>query len=176
MDKTIKMQMWDTAGMNKFKSIVKSFYRGGNIIVFVYAVDNRESFEEAVRIYEDLVKEKTVNPDAKAVVIANKTDLDRVVSSEEGIEFAQRVNGISGAFGYGYYEVSCKFDPMVIAHSICLDFYRIWKDKSVSTILDLYSAGPEEGEKKEKASQEYLSNLNHEEKYDFLLKFCLIGP
>ena len=101
-------------------------------------------------IYEDMMKHKDIHPQAKAVVIANKNDLERVVSSEEGIEFARRLNGIQHPLGYGYYEVSCKLDPMVIAHSICLDFYRIQKDENVRTLLDLYSAGPQE-EKKEKS-------------------------
>ena len=67
--------MWDTAGLHKFKSIVKSFYRGGHIIAFVYSLDKRETFLEAISLYEEIMQENNHQSITKGIVIANKSDL-----------------------------------------------------------------------------------------------------
>ena len=43
-DKQIKLQIWDTAGQETFKSITRSYYRGSIGVVLVYDITNRDSF------------------------------------------------------------------------------------------------------------------------------------
>ena len=43
--KKVKMQIWDTAGSEAFRSIVSAYYRGANAVVLVYAIDDKFSFE-----------------------------------------------------------------------------------------------------------------------------------
>ena len=40
----IKLQLWDTAGHERFRAIVANFYRGAKGIFVVYDVTNMESF------------------------------------------------------------------------------------------------------------------------------------
>jgi Ras-related protein Rab-2A len=44
-DKIIKMQVWDTAGQESFRSITKIFYRGAHVVILAYSVINGLSFE-----------------------------------------------------------------------------------------------------------------------------------
>ncbi len=41
---TVKMQIWDTAGSENFRSIVSAYYRGANAVVLVYKIDDKLSF------------------------------------------------------------------------------------------------------------------------------------
>jgi Ras-related protein Rab-1A len=43
--KYIKLQIWDTAGQERFRSVTSTFYRGSKIVIIVYDVTNRESFD-----------------------------------------------------------------------------------------------------------------------------------
>src|SRR3990167_1787760 len=42
--KKVKLQIWDTAGMERFQSIVSNYYRGANGIIIVFDVNNKDSF------------------------------------------------------------------------------------------------------------------------------------
>ena len=43
--KKVKLQIWDTAGQERFKNITASYYRGGNGVLVVYDITERESFD-----------------------------------------------------------------------------------------------------------------------------------
>ncbi len=49
--KKVKMQIWDTAGSEAFRSIVSAYYRGANAVVLVYAIDDKFSFEELSKFW-----------------------------------------------------------------------------------------------------------------------------
>lgn len=42
----IKLQIWDTAGQETFKSIVRNFYKGSQAVFLVYSIADRKSFNE----------------------------------------------------------------------------------------------------------------------------------
>ena len=89
--KIIKLQIWDCAGADRFRSITKSYYRGSNIICLVYDVTNLNSFKNIknwMKDIEDFKKEKVY-----IVLVGNKCDsLDRVITEEEGINLAKEHN------------------------------------------------------------------------------------
>ena len=86
----IKVQFWDTAGQEKYKSLASAYYKVCNGIILVYDVSNRESF----RKLDHWMKEIRINSptDAKIVLVGNKSDLvqEREVSTDEGREFAKK--------------------------------------------------------------------------------------
>ena len=89
----IKLQLWDTAGQEKFRSITNSYYRNSVGALLVYDITKRSSFEHLVDwLFE---ARRHIEPD-KAVyqVVACKTDLvdDREIPSDEGKAFADFYN------------------------------------------------------------------------------------
>lgn len=42
----VKLQVWDTAGQQRFKTITQTYYRGAMGIILTYAVDDRISFHD----------------------------------------------------------------------------------------------------------------------------------
>lgn len=40
----IKIQIWDTAGQDKYKTITRNYYNGSNGVLVVYSVDCKLSF------------------------------------------------------------------------------------------------------------------------------------
>ena len=44
-DKILKLQVWDTAGQESFRSITKIFYRGAHVVILAYSIINALSFE-----------------------------------------------------------------------------------------------------------------------------------
>lgn len=42
---SLRMQIWDTAGQDRFRTITSSYYKGAHGIVLVFDVTDRESFE-----------------------------------------------------------------------------------------------------------------------------------
>ena len=47
-DNSVKIQIWDTAGQEKFKSLSPQYYRGADVIVVVYDVSSRHSFDRVL--------------------------------------------------------------------------------------------------------------------------------
>ena len=87
--------IWDTAGQEKFRSVNKIFIRNSKIILFVYSIDNRNSFNE-IDFWMNQVKEILGN-DKHIIMalIANKSDLyeTQIVMDDEG-ENAAKEYGI----------------------------------------------------------------------------------
>ena len=98
---TIRLLLYDTAGQEKFKSLIPMYIRDANIIIVVYDITNKDSFthtEHWVNETKDLKRE-----DAIFVLVGNKTDLDdtRAVSHKEAEDFASEK-------GFLFHEVSAK--------------------------------------------------------------------
>lgn len=47
-DKVLKLQIWDTAGQESFRSITKIFYRGAHAAILGYAITQRDTFNNLV--------------------------------------------------------------------------------------------------------------------------------
>ena len=99
--KKIKMQIWDTAGEERFKNIISSYYRGAHGILLLYDVTDRESFKNLNNWLIEI--EKNANKNVLKVLIGNKTDLEdkRIISYNQGKEFAD-------TYGLKYVETSAK--------------------------------------------------------------------
>jgi len=85
----IKLQIWDTAGQESFRSITRSYYRGAAGALLVYDITRRETFVQL----EKWLTEARENASEEMVImlIGNKVDLEhkRCVTKEEGQQFAK---------------------------------------------------------------------------------------
>ena len=86
--KKVKLQIWDTAGQERFKNITASYYRGGNGVLVVYDITDRDSFTNLTSWLIEI--EKNANKNVFKLLIGNKNDLEseRKVTFNEGKEFA----------------------------------------------------------------------------------------
>eukprot|EP00731_Ephydatia_muelleri_P027028 Em0018g1128a len=87
--KQIKLQIWDTAGQESFRSITRSYYRGAAGALLVYDITRRDTFEHLTSWLEDARQHSSSN--MVIMLIGNKSDLDakREVTQEEGNAFAK---------------------------------------------------------------------------------------
>ena len=99
--KTIKLQIWDTAGQERFRTITSSYYRGAHGIIVVYDVTDNESFNNVKQWLHEIDRYACEN--VNKLLVGNKSDLvaKRVVSSEQGKEFAD-------SLGIEFLETSAK--------------------------------------------------------------------
>lgn len=88
-DKIVKLQIWDTAGQESFRSITRIFYRGAHCVFLTYDITREETFTSVL----DWLKEvkQHANPDILIYLIGNRSDLeeDREVSRERAIDFCR---------------------------------------------------------------------------------------
>src|SRR3989338_10498987 len=86
----VKLQIWDTAGQDSFRSITRSYYRGAVGALVVFDVTKRESFEH-MQMWIDDANAHSHTP-ITMMLVGNKIDLEnqRVVSKEEAEEFARK--------------------------------------------------------------------------------------
>ncbi|KRX01133.1 P-loop containing nucleoside triphosphate hydrolase [Pseudocohnilembus persalinus] len=81
--KSVNVQIWDTAGQESFRAIVKTFFRNSHAIVVVYNIAKKRTFESC----DSWLKESSENafPDALKVLVGAQSDReDREVQYEEG--------------------------------------------------------------------------------------------
>ena len=92
-DNTYRIQIWDTAGQENFRSITRSYYKNTACAIIVYEISNKKSFENISSWIEEC--KNTAPKSILMVLVGNKCDLEdnREVTEEEGREFAEK-NGM----------------------------------------------------------------------------------
>lgn len=87
-DKYFSLEIWDTAGSEKFKSITKGFYNNSTSVIVVYDITDEKSFISISNWIEDV--KNYSNKKVDIVLVGNKNDLihQRVISKEDGQEMS----------------------------------------------------------------------------------------
>ncbi len=97
------MQIWDTAGQEKYKGLIPSYVRNSSIVFVVYDVAVKTSFDNIPKWINFI---KTIE-NTTLVLCGNKIDLsNREVKKEEGEALAQKE-------GIAFFEVSAKTDENI---------------------------------------------------------------
>ena len=88
----VMVEIWDTAGQEKYQSVTNSYYRGSQGALIVYDIANEESFNNIGKWLER-ANEK-LNENAKIILVGNKIDLadQRKVQTETASEKAKELN------------------------------------------------------------------------------------
>ena len=92
-NKNIKLQIWDTAGQDRFRAITKNYYKGANGIILIYDVTNMQTYEN-VKNWISQIKEEA-NPNVIIYLVGNKIDVpddQRLVKPEDGQKIADEFN------------------------------------------------------------------------------------
>ena len=89
--KKVKVNLWDTAGQEKYLSINKSFFQKIDGVMLVYDITKLESFENVQNWIETI---KDYDEKMPAVLVGNKSDMEekRIISDEEGKKLAEENN------------------------------------------------------------------------------------
>ena len=130
----VKLQIWDSAGQERFKSITKSFFRNANGILFVYDITNRKTFHSV----KDWIKDSELNAtNFEKILLGNKIDLEakRQVKKTELEEYGlkKKIDTL---------ETSAKTNINIeLAFKTLLD--KILAHKSDKEIIELYGIGDE---------------------------------
>ena len=93
--RNITLDIWDTAGQEKYRAIAKIYYKEARAVILVYDITDESSFNEMKEYWYEQVK-LFARKDVIFAVAANKNDLneERKVSDEEGKKFADEIGAI----------------------------------------------------------------------------------
>ena len=169
-----KIQLWDSAGQEKYRSLIPSYLRGASIIFLVYDLTWRESFE-AIKSWLGFVNQYTSKDQVKLVLVGNKSDLERKVKNEEGKKLAEKE-------GMLFFETSAKtadgiVDMFYTSFSMIDFFDSIRKgnidENLVKQLIEQNVVSKDKKEDKNKFRNDIVKNANNDDdvsKNDFLKK------
>ena len=88
----IKLQIWDTAGEERYRAITSAYYKGSKGCFIVYDITSEISFENVEKWYEEI--RKSAEKEISVILVGNKCDLEneRKVSIELGQSKAKNLN------------------------------------------------------------------------------------
>ena len=96
----IKLQIWDSAGQEKFKSLIPNYIRGSSLIFVIFDVSKKMSYDHLTDWIQFITN---IENNSVIIIVGNKIDLknDREVNKEEAEKFCKENK-------YEYFEVSAK--------------------------------------------------------------------
>ena len=101
------VSIWDTAGQEAFKSMLPSYVKGSNAVVYIFDLSRKESFESVKSWHSFFLEHISENAECPCLLLGNKCDInDREVTSEEGEEMAEKI-------GAQYFEISAMYGTNV---------------------------------------------------------------
>ncbi|KAJ6646183.1 Lipase member H-A, partial [Pseudolycoriella hygida] len=104
VDRDIKLQLWDTGGMERVASVTSSYYKFAEAAILVFALDNLPSFHALSQHMLDIV---SYAENAKIFLCGNKSDLEGTnpqVTEADMEDFCEQCQSLISAT----YKVSCK--------------------------------------------------------------------
>ena len=135
--KKVKLQIWDTAGQEKYMSVNKNLFQRVQGVILIYDITSRETFER-LNIWLNIIKQMT--NDIPIVLVGNKLDLEdneddgRIIEYGEGEDFAKEND-------FDFFEVSAKNGTNVEKAfiSIAEKILKIMQDERSISIVKLES-------------------------------------
>lgn len=148
-----KLQLWDSAGQEKYRSLIPSYIRGASIIYLVYDINHHESFD-AISNWLGFVTQYTNKEQVKLILIGNKKDLERKVTYNEGETLAKKE-------GMLFFETSAKTGEGVVnmfySSFATIDFFND-KKTEISESQIIKELIEQNNDPNKKATQPQLNN------------------
>ena len=145
--KKIKINIWDTAGQERFRSVNSIFLKGSNMIIMVYDITNKESFDEMKNFWFNSINDNISNNPIIGIA-ANKSDLyeNEEVDKEEGKKYANDINAIFKE------TTATSFDSInLLIKEMCEEYWKVHQNEYIDTNNDFININGKENEKKKKA-------------------------
>jgi small GTP-binding protein len=122
------LNLWDTIGQEQFRQLTKIFYNNSKIVIYVYDITCKESFDDLNYWTKDV--EEQIGQDIIKGIVANKMDLylKEEVKTEDGENYAESVGAQFLEFS-AKTESPSKFDDFLIK---LIDEYLIFKKGKTS--------------------------------------------
>ena len=94
-NKRVKLQIWDTAGQEKYRSLAKIFYQSASVAILVYDVTLKRTFENLKEYWVGEIKANAPD-DIILAIAANKSDdyINQEVNIQEAKDLAKSLNAI----------------------------------------------------------------------------------
>ena len=142
-DQDVRLIIYDTAGQEKFRSLIPMYIREAQIILFIYDISDKDSFDSIPKWIQQV--NDVINKEVVFVLIGNKLDLEsnRKVTFEEGKKLAEKSN-------YVFQEVSAKTGD---------NFEKLF---DVQIFEAVYNKFKKEFDKREEGGEEQINNETNE--------------
>ena len=118
-DKELELDIWDTVGQENFRSVNKIFMKKAEIVLLVYDITNRKSFDELEFWYEQVI-ENCSDSIVVIAIAANKSDLyeEQNVDFDEGKEFAKKksINIIEETSSLDFENIDSLFNKILLEY------------------------------------------------------------
>ena len=124
----IKLQIWDTAGQESFRSITRSFYRRADGVLLVYDITNRTTFEDCSHWMSEI--KQNGNEDVIIFLVGNQIDL--ISAAEPAQVTSSDAQGFVAQHGLsGFIETSAKSGKNVeqAFREFCKVLVARWKER-----------------------------------------------
>ena len=85
-NKLLKIQIWDTAGQEKYRAISRKYYEGVSGIILCFDVTDKSSFESLTEYWLPKIQENS-DENTEVVLVGNKIDMinDRQVQKQDAL-------------------------------------------------------------------------------------------
>lgn len=95
LKKTLVLDIWDTAGQEKYKALTKFFYKDAAVCILVYDITRKETFDNLKNFWYSQLKENS-GSNVVLGVAGNKCDLyeSEEVKESEARQFAEEIGAI----------------------------------------------------------------------------------
>ena len=118
---TITLKLLDTCGQEKYRALAKSYFRNADAVIFVFSINDKESFEN-IKNWINLFKENHSDEVYAPLYIAGaKFDLEKKISNDMINQFKEEYKS------FKYYETSAKDNNRIneIFEELAIDLYKI---------------------------------------------------
>lgn len=89
-ESTLTLNIWDTAGTERFRALMPMYYRDAQAAIIVFDLTDPESFEACEFWANELVRSR--GKECKLILVGNKLDCPRQVPKDKALEFSRRHN------------------------------------------------------------------------------------